>query len=96
MTIEDTVTDVHDVNVNPEIKKRQAEYDRLMREQGHGAKCRKIGFKGHRHQQPGTKLGRNLERQGSVYGRVSLVQEMFNDMNAAKFAQRKEIAKSIV
>ena len=34
-----------------------------------------------------SKLARKLDRQGSVYGRVSLVSQTFNDIQSRKFKQ---------
>lgn len=57
----------------------------------HNAKCRKKGFKDHIHQRAGHKLERKLERQGSLYGRVSLVSQMYNDIQVRKFKEAKEV-----
>lgn len=34
-----------------------------------------------------NKLARKLDRQGSVYGRVSIVSQMYNDIQARKFKE---------
>ncbi len=62
----------------------------------HNAKCRKKGFKGHIHQASGHKLQRKLERQGSVYGHVSLVSQMYNDIQARKYKDAQANAASVV
>lgn len=62
----------------------------------HNAKCRKKGFKDHIHQPAGHKLQRKLARQGSLYGRLSLVGEMMKDIQLRKFKEARDemIAKA--
>lgn len=60
----------------------------------HNRQCRKKGFKDHIHQPVGHKLERKLERQGSLYGRVSLVSQMYNDIQERKFKDAMETSLS--
>ena len=41
-------------------------------------------------QQYPSKLARKLDRQGSVYGRVSLVSQTFNDIQSRKFKDGRQ------
>lgn len=43
-----------------------------------------------------NKLARKLDRQGSVYGRVSLVSQTFNDIQARKFKDARRSATKAV
>lgn len=56
----------------------------------HNSQCRKKGFKNHIHRPAGNKLKRKLERQGSLYWRLSLIGELFKDMREQKFKNAKE------
>lgn len=64
-------------------------YMREIRRQ-HNAKCRKRGFRGHAHQSAGHKMIRALERNGSLYGAVSIIQQTFNAIQKQKFKNAKE------
>lgn len=56
----------------------------------HNAKCRKKGFVGHASNPAGSKLERKIERQGSLYGRVSTVGQLMLEMQTRKFKEAKE------
>lgn len=86
-------------NVTPEPTQPTQEqimaYMKFMRAR-HNAQCRKKGFKDHIHQPAGHKLERKLIRQGSLYGRLSLIAEMFKDIRERKFKEVKENLELIV
>ncbi len=98
MTENDNVVDAEivsessaDVNAQPQITEEQfAAYMEAYSKQ-HGMKCRKKGFTGHFHQPAGSKLSRKLLNQGSLYGRVSLISQTFNEMRAQAWKDSKAV-----
>ena len=78
----------------PALNSAQIQQYLQMLRKIHGAKCRTKGFTKHVHQPAGNKLARKLERHGSLYGRLSLVGEMFKDIQARKFKEAKELAEA--
>lgn len=61
--------------------------------EAYGAQCRKPSHV-HRTRNPaGAKLERKLAQQGSLYSKVSLVQEMYNDIQQRKFKEKQACQK---
>ena len=72
----------------------QAQFMQMLQamKRAHGKKCRTKGFTGHVHQPAGNKLSRKLARCGTLYGRLTLGDEMVNDIRARRFKEAKENA----
>lgn len=54
-----------------------------------GASKRKKGCQTHKVNPAGSKLARKLERQGSLYGRQSLVAEVMSEIQVRKFKEAR-------
>ena len=85
---------ITDVEAIEEPKMSQAQFMQMLQAmiRAHGKKCRTKGFTGHMHQPAGNKLSRKLARCGTLYGRLTLGDEMVNDIRARRFKEAKENA----
>lgn len=87
----DTTLTTSQPQLTPEQIHNMQVWMRAARE-AYGARCRK---KGHVHltrNPAGAKMARKLARQGSLYGRVTIVTEAFNNIQKRKFLENKEKA----
>lgn len=77
-------------SVNNNVSREQIAAYLEMMQKKHNSQCRKKGFKDHFHQPSGTSLGRHLAKRGSVYGRLSTVDQAFREIRLQK-AQLKSV-----